>query len=52
LYSDFTDFIADLTISLNGATTARALYARGKFDAATNTVTADRIGVILLDPPM
>ena len=51
-YSDFDDFIADLTNSLNGSTTARSMYARGDFDAATNTITAYKIGVLLLDPPM
>jgi len=51
-YSDFDDFIADLTSSLNGSTTARSMYARGDFDAATNTITAYKIGVLLLDPPM
>jgi len=51
-YSDFDDFIADLTRSLNGSTTARSMYARGDFDAATNTITAYKIGVFLLDPPM
>ena len=51
-YSDFDDFIADLTNSLNGSTTARSMYARGDFDAATNTITAYKIGILLLDPPM
>ena len=51
-YSDFDDFIADLTNSLNGSTTARSMYARGDFDLATNTITAYKIGVLLLDPPM
>jgi hypothetical protein len=51
-YSDFGDFVADLTTSLNGSTTARSMYARGDFDAATNTITAYKIGVLLLDPPM
>ena len=51
-YTDFGDFVADLTTSLNGASTARSMYARGKFDAASNTLTAHKIGVFLLDPPM
>jgi hypothetical protein len=51
-YSDFDDFIADLSNSLNGSTTARSMYARGDFDAATNTITAYKIGILLLDPPM
>ena len=51
-YSDFDDFVADLTTSLNGSATARSMFARGKFDAATNTITAYKIGVFLIDPPM
>jgi hypothetical protein len=52
LYSDFADFIADLGISLNGATTARSMYARGDFDVDSNTIKAYKIGVLLSDPPM
>ena len=51
-YSDFDDFVTDLLNSLNGATTARSMYARGHFDTATNTIAAYKIGVTLLDPPM
>lgn len=51
-YADFDDFIADLTNSLNGATTARSMFARGNFDVASNTITAYKIGVFLIDPPM
>ena len=51
-YSDFDDFVTDLLNSLNGATAARSMYARGNFDVATNTITAYKIGIILLDPPM
>ena len=49
-YSNFADFIADLGMSLNGATTARAMFARGKYDAGTNVFTAYKIGVYLLEP--
>lgn len=51
-YADFDDFVSDLTNSLNGSTTARAMFARGKFDIGTNTIKAYKIGVILIDPPM
>jgi hypothetical protein len=51
-YSDFDDFVADLSNSLNGATTARSMFARGKFDVDSNTITAYKIGVFLIDPPM
>lgn len=52
LYSDFDDFIADLSVSLNGATAVRAMYARGNFDISTNTVKAHKIGVTLLGPTL
>ncbi|MGI9200774.1 MAG: hypothetical protein ACR2QL_06930 [Woeseiaceae bacterium] len=51
-YADFDDFVTDLTNSLNGATTARSMFARGKFDVATNTITAYKIGIFLKEPPM
>jgi len=49
-YSDFADFVDDLTLSLDGATAARSMHARGKYDSDTNTFTAYRIGVYLLEP--
>ncbi len=49
-YSDFADFVNDLSMSLDGATTARSMHARGKYDADTNTFTAHKIGVYLLEP--
>ncbi len=50
LYSDFDDFVADLTLSLNGSTTARSMYARGKYDVDSNVFMAYKIGVTLLEP--
>ncbi len=49
-YSNFADFIADLGMSLNGATTARSMFARGTYDAETNVFTAYKIGIYLLEP--
>jgi hypothetical protein len=49
-YSDFADFVIDLSLSLDGATTARSMHARGHYDSATNTLTAYKIGVYLLEP--
>jgi hypothetical protein len=49
-YSDFDDFIADLTMSLDGSTSARSMYARGRFDVDTNEFAAYKIGVFLLEP--
>jgi hypothetical protein len=50
LYSDWGDFIADLSTSLDGATTARSMYAYGSYDSAANTFTAYKLGVFLLEP--
>ncbi len=49
-YSDFGDFVNDLTLSLDGSTTARSMHARGHYDPDTNTLTAFKIGVYLLEP--
>ncbi len=48
LYTDFADFLTDLTASLDGATAARAMHAVGQYDSATNTFSAAKIGIILL----
>ncbi len=50
LYSDWNDFVTDLNASLDGATTARAIYARGKYDSDSNTFTAVTLGVFLKEP--
>ncbi len=49
-YSDFTDFVNDLNLSLDGVTTARSMHARGKYDSDTNIFTAHKIGIYLLEP--
>ncbi len=50
MYSDFADFVDDLSLSLNGATTARSMHARGQYDTDANVFTAYKIGVFLLEP--
>ena len=50
LYSDWDDFVTDLNLSLDGATTARSMYAYGKYDVDTNVFTAYKLGVFLLQP--
>ena len=50
LYSDFGEFVNDLTMSLDGVTAARAMYAYGKYDAEANAFTAYKAGVVLLEP--
>lgn len=48
LYTNFSDFIDDLSLSLDGATAARAIYAIGSYDAAGNVFSAAKIGIYLL----
>ncbi len=50
LYSDWGDFYADLVDSLDGVTKARAMYAHGLYDVDTNTFTAAKLGILLLEP--
>jgi hypothetical protein len=49
-YVDFADFEADLAASLDGSTSARSMFARGQYDAASNVFTAYKLGVYLLEP--
>jgi hypothetical protein len=49
-YSVFDDFVNDLSLSLDGATTARSMHARGHYNSDTNTFRAYKIGVYLLEP--
>lgn len=50
IYSDFADFVADLSASLDGTTAARSLHARGLYDQDSNLFTAYKIGIHLLAP--
>ena len=50
MYSDFADFVDDLSLSLDGATAARSMHARGSYDPDTNVFTAYKIGVYLIEP--
>lgn len=50
MYSDFDDFVNDLSLSLTGGDRARSMHARGKYDADTNVFAAYKIGVYLLEP--
>jgi len=50
LYSDWDDFVNDLVLSLDGATTARSMHAYGKYDVDSNTFTAYKLGIYLLEP--
>ena len=49
-YSNFVDFSNDLSMSLDCATTARSMHARGQYNTDTNVFTAYTIGVYLLEP--
>jgi hypothetical protein len=50
LYSDFAEFVDALTMSLDGMTAARSMFAYGKYDADANVFTAYKVGVVLLGP--
>ena len=50
MYTNFIDFVEDLTVSLDGATAARSMHARGRYEADTNVFSANKIGVYLLEP--
>ena len=50
MYSDFTDFVNDLSTSLDGATAARSMLAHGQFVVDSNVFTAHKIGIYLIEP--
>ena len=50
LYSEWEDFVGDLINSYTGATTARSMFAYGKYDVDTNVFTAYKLGIYLLEP--
>ena len=51
-YTDFAEFADDLAASLDGATSARSMFARGRYDADSNVFTAFKLGVYLLEPQL
>ena len=50
LFADFDDFTAALSTELGAGANARSMYARGTYDRASNTLTAHKIGIHLLEP--
>ena len=50
LYADFEDFLAALTLELDGANAARSMYARGHYNRDTNVFTAFKIYIHILEP--
>ena len=50
LYSNYEDFATDLNASLDGATRARSMHAKGRFDAESNQFAAYKIGIFLIEP--
>lgn len=50
LYQDYDQFVEDLIDSLDTATKARSMHARGQYNVETNIFTAYKIGVYLLEP--
>ncbi|MEQ1579691.1 MAG: metallophosphoesterase [Steroidobacteraceae bacterium] len=47
MYADFAEFVADLTLRLNGSTRLRGLTATGQYDGGLNQFTAQTAVVIL-----
>ncbi len=50
LYADFDDFVTAVSNELGAGSRARSMFARGQYDAASNTFSAYKIGVFLLEP--
>jgi len=50
LYSDWDDFVNDLSTSLGGGDIARSMHAWGQYDVGSNTFQAYRLGICLLEP--
>lgn len=50
LFADFSDFADTLANELGAGATARSMYARGTYDRASNTFTAYKVGIHLLEP--
>lgn len=50
LYADWNDFVAELTLSLNGVNSTKSMYAWGLYDADTNVFTAYKLYVYILEP--
>ncbi len=50
LFSSWEDFVAELTNSLGEGMPARSMHAYGKYDVDTNTFTAYKLGIYLLEP--
>ena len=48
-YQGFADFIAALAGDLTGTQKVLGIAASGKYDAASNTFTADQLAVLLND---
>jgi hypothetical protein len=49
-YADWSEFAAELTDKLGAGDLARSLYAYGKYDSDSNTFTAYKLGIVLLEP--
>jgi hypothetical protein len=49
-FADWTEFTAELNDRLAAGNLARALHAYGKYDVGSNTFTAYKLGIALLEP--
>lgn len=50
LYAQWDEFAKDLSNSLGAGNLARSMHAYGKYDVDTNTFTAYKLGIFLLEP--
>lgn len=50
MYSQFDEFVNELSVNLDGATAARSMHAVGQYEKNTNVFTASKIGIYLLEP--
>jgi hypothetical protein len=49
-FAAWTEFTDELTSRLGAGGLARSLHAYGKYDGATNTLTAYKVGIVILEP--
>jgi hypothetical protein len=50
MYSDFSEFIAALMLELDGVNSARSAHARGTYDADSNTFSAYKVFIHIMEP--
>ena len=49
-YADWTEFTEELAARLGAGSLARSLHAYGRYDSDSNTFTAYKLGIVILEP--